>query len=376
MLRAGRYPGTVDVDLKVADELPFHGNVEVNDRYTADTSTLRSSVNLSYANLWQREHTASLQYQWAPRNRDEARVIAGTYVARLDRVQTLLAVYAVDSDSDVAAVGTLSVLGKGKIVGVRGIRTLDSMGRYFQNLTLGIDFKNFDENIRLTPQDGLATAIRYVNWSASYGFGWTLPRWSTDFSIGAAWGMRGFGNDDAEFEQKRFKARANYGYLTGSAQATRRLFEDARLVARLSWQYSNSPLISNEQFTAGGASTVRGYLEAERLGDLGGALTLEFQSPSLVKGSHVEELRLLTFVDTASLWTRDPLPSQESRFRLASAGAVTTGQRQDYSGAVAGLRFKGFGGMSAEVDWARVLRDGANVHDGDDRVHFRLNYGF
>jgi hypothetical protein len=40
------------------------------------------------------------------------------------------------------------------------------------------------------------------------------------------------------------------------------------------------------------------------------------------------------------------------------------------------LRFKGFGGMSAEVDWARVLRDGANVLEGDDRVHFRLNYGF
>jgi hemolysin activation/secretion protein len=362
VLRAGRYPGTVDVELKVADKLPFHASVEASDRYTADTTELRSSVNLSYGNLWQRAHTASLQYQWAPQNRDEAKVIAGTYVARLDRAKTLLALYAVDSNSEVAAVGTLSVLGAGKIYGVRAIRTLDGIGRYFQNLTLGIDFKNFDENIRLTQQDGLATAIRYTNWSANYGFGWMFPKWSTELSAGAAWGIRGFGNDDAEFEQKRFKARANYLYLNGSAQVTRKLFEDTRFVTRLNWQYSPTPLISNEQFTAGGATSVRGYLEVERLGDTGATLSFEFQSPSLAKGPRVDDLRLLAFVDGASLSIREPLPSQQERFDLASAGF--------------GLRFRGLSGMSAELDWARVLRDGANVQEGDDRVHFRLNYGF
>ena len=48
VLRAGRTPGTVDVELKVQDSLPAHGTVEVNDRYTADTSKTRVSVNLSY----------------------------------------------------------------------------------------------------------------------------------------------------------------------------------------------------------------------------------------------------------------------------------------------------------------------------------------
>ena len=107
VLRAGRYPGTVDVELQVADDLPFHGSFEVNDRYTADTTELRSSLSLSYANLWQRAHTASLQYQTAPEEPDEASVIAGTYVARLEKADTLLALYAVDSSSDVATFGTL-----------------------------------------------------------------------------------------------------------------------------------------------------------------------------------------------------------------------------------------------------------------------------
>jgi hemolysin activation/secretion protein len=362
VLRAGRTPGTVDVELKVADDLPFHGSIEANDRYTADTTKTRASVNLSYANLWQRAHTASLQYQWAPENRDEAKVIAATYVARLERSNTLLALYAVDSNSDVAAIGTLSVLGKGKIFGARSIQPLDNIGKYFHNLTFGIDFKHFDENILLTTEDSLATPIRYVNWSANYAFGWNLPKWSPNLSFGATWGMRGFGNDDAEFENKRFKARANYAYLVGSAEFTRQLFKDARLITRFNWQYSGSPLISNEQITAGGATSVRGYLDAERLGDLGEIFSVEFQSPSLVKGEHVEQLRLIAFVDSARLWVRDPLPSQDDHFALESAGA--------------GLRFSGFKGMTAELDWARALRDGSKVKEGDDRVHFRLNYGF
>lgn len=113
---------------------------------------------------------------------------------------------------------------------------LDSIGSFFHSATLGVDFKDFDENIRLTPEDALRTAIKYVNWSASYAFGWTMPRSTTDLSVGASWGIRGLGNDDAEFEQKRFKARANYSYLTGSVQHLRQVFGEPRFVGRWGWQ--------------------------------------------------------------------------------------------------------------------------------------------
>jgi hemolysin activation/secretion protein len=362
VLRAGRYPGTVDMELKVEDDLPFHGSFEVNDRYTADTSELRSSLTLSYDNLWQRGHTASLQYQLAPEERDEAEVLALTYVARLERARSLLALYAVDSSSDVATVGTLSVLGKGNIFGVRGIRPLDSLGEFFHNVTLGVDFKDFDENIRLTEATGIETAIKYAAWSATYGFGWTLPRSQSDFSIGAAWGVRGLGNDDFEFEEKRFRGRANFGYLTGSASHSRAVFGRSRFVTRASWQYANAPLVSNEQFSAGGAASVRGYLEAERLGDLGAAVSLELHSPPLVNGSRVDDLRLFGFYDAASLRIEDPLPAQEDVFRLESAGV--------------GLRFLGFSGLTLELDWARALRDGANVARDEQRVHVEARYGF
>ena len=261
-----------------------------------------------------------------------------------------------------ATIGALNVLGAGKIFGVRGIRPLDNIGHYSHSLTVGIDFKDFDENIRLTKEDGVATAIKYVNWSTSYGFGWSLPKSHSEFSLGASWGMRGFGNDDTEFENKRFKARANYGYVTGSGTHSRQVFGSALFVARFGFQLANSPLISNEQFSAGGATSVRGYLEAERLGDMGADVSLELHSPSLIKSERIQDLHFFGFIDVASLRLEDPLPSQESMGRLESAGA--------------GFRFAGYGGLTTELDWAQVLRDGTHVLEGDNRLHFRINYGF
>jgi hemolysin activation/secretion protein len=48
ILRAGETPGTLEVDLKVKDELPLHGRLELNGRNTYNTSLLRlvSSLHL------------------------------------------------------------------------------------------------------------------------------------------------------------------------------------------------------------------------------------------------------------------------------------------------------------------------------------------
>jgi hemolysin activation/secretion protein len=269
--------------------------------------------------------------------------------------------YYVNSSSDVATIGTLGVLGKGEIFGIRGIRPLDGIGPFYHSATLGIDYKNFTEDIKLA--DGsVSTPIEYVNWSASYAFGWGLPKSTTDFQIGASWGMRGVGNDDFEFEQKRYKARANYAYLTGTMTHSRQVFGNARFVTRIGWQYANTPLISNEQYTAGGMTTVRGYLEAEELGDLGADISVELHSASLIKSTRINDLHFFGFFDYATLRLEDALPGQDPASRIGSAGL--------------GFRFTGFGGLVADVDWTRALRDGTHVLEGDERYLFRVTYGF
>src|SRR4051812_27667916 len=49
-LQPGIEPGTVDVDLNVVDKLPLHGSLELNNRYSPDTTELRLNGSLSYNN--------------------------------------------------------------------------------------------------------------------------------------------------------------------------------------------------------------------------------------------------------------------------------------------------------------------------------------
>lgn len=376
ILRAGRTPGTVDVELKVKDELPTHGSVEVNDRYTADTSRTRAGINLSYGNLFQRFHSLSLQYQTAPEEPDETRVIAATYVAPIESTGHSVAVYAVDTNSDVATVGTLSVLGAGRIYGARYIVPLASIeGRLFHSVSLGADYKDFEESIRL--EDGSdVTPIQYVNWTVGYNATLRSAHTLNTFSLAANFGVRDVANDDGppirigdeffvpgEFGYKRSNADPNYFYLRADAEHERHFIFDSRLVVRLSGQYTTEPLISNEQFSIGGAESVRGYLESEELGDYGVSGSLEWRTPAFVRDwLGPFNLYGLVFYDAGLVAIVEPLPEQTNEFHLASYGA--------------GLRLSAFGGLQAALDWAYPLEATNNVEAHDSRVHFQLLYGF
>jgi hemolysin activation/secretion protein len=67
---------------------------------------------------------------------------------------------------------------------------------------------------------------------------------------------------------------------------------------------------------------VRGYLEAEQLGDNAVGGTVELRSPSLpgLFGDKTDEWRVYAFAEGAVLTIRSPLPQEESRFNLASYG--------------------------------------------------------
>jgi hemolysin activation/secretion protein len=98
-----------------------------------------------------------------------------------------------------------------------------------------------------------------------------------------------------------------------------------QLFARLLGQIADQPLINSEQIAGGGLGTVRGYLEAETLGDNGLFGSLEFRSPSVLSwlGKKEDEWRFYAFLEGGRLTLRNPLPEQASRFDLASYGVGT-----------------------------------------------------
>ena len=364
ILKPGPDPGTVDVDLKVKDQLPLHANLEINNRYTADTTHTRLNLNVSYDNLFQRYQTLALQFQTAPEHPSEARVIAGTYLAPLPALGTTLAFFAVDTDSDVATVGTLGVLGKGHVYGSRYVVPLTPVGKYVPTLTFGADLKNFDEDVLLASSPGLQTPIKYMNWSIAYGASLVQEQVLTSFSVATNFGIRGVVNDPVEFESKRFGAKPNYMYWHADASQVRPFAFGTGLALRFAGQYSTEPLIDNEQFPIGGVESVRGYLEAESLGDMGFDASIELRSPHLANlfGIHPREAYVYTFYDAGVVNLIDPLPTQTARYDLQGWGL--------------GFRVAGYAGFDAEFDWARSLIATAYESANGSRIHFHFRYGF
>lgn len=319
-LRAGVAPGTLDVVLTVDESSPFHASAELNNFSSAATSDLRAAATIRYDDIWGRGDSLSLSAQTAPRRSDDALVFSGNYLLRLG-TGTQLMVYGVHSDSDIAVVGGTSVIGKGDVVGVRLIRSLGSAEGFYHSLTLGFDWKHFREDVKLG-SDRAATPIEYYPVVASWRGDWHGDHHDTDLTFGTTFGFRGLGDGWERFDAKRYMARPSFLIAKLDAGHTRDLFGDFQLAERFTGQWSGDPLISNEQFSLGGMSSVRGYFESEALGDWGVASQTEFRTPNLasVIGKPLGELRFRVFYDVGIVGIHKRLPGQFRYYRAMSTG--------------------------------------------------------
>jgi hemolysin activation/secretion protein len=129
-------------------------------------------------------------------------------------------------------------------------------------------------------------------------------------------------------------------------------------------QVSDQPLVSSEEFAAGGLTSVRGYLLSEAIGDDGVSGGVEVRSPSLAPrlGRFVDDLRVYVFGDGAALWPLDPLHEQTHFFPLASAGF--------------GLRIALLRYLKGDVALAMPLISGAATHADRPRATFSLKSEF
>lgn len=364
VLRPGSTPGTLEVELKVDDELPLHASLELNDRYTLNTERLRLNAEVRYGNLWQREHAISAAYQVAPQNRDNVEVFSTTYTFRLPDSDKLITLYGVKTSSDVAAIGTLGVVGDGIIAGFRGTLPLPPATDYFHSISVGGDYKDFGESIALLGADSLNTPISYVSWSALYNGVRLADTHQTELSIGVTLALRDLGNTKKEFQDKRFLAKPNFAYVTGTLSHRHDLPYGLEIFATANGQLADSPLISNEQFGIGGIGSLRGYLESQQFVDDGVRASVELRSPNLVDGwwDPLNNFRTIAFVEGARGRIQDPLPGQRETFTLWSAGA--------------GFRLNALRDFAAEFDWAVPFKASGEIDKGQSRVHFSLGYDF
>jgi len=360
VLRPGVEPGTVDIDLNVEDKRPLHGSLELNNRYSSNTTPLRLDGGLSYANLFQLGHTAGVNFQLAPENLHDAEVFSGYYLARVsDGVSLML--QGTKQNSDVSTLGGAAVGGRGNTLGLRVLRDLPTTAKFNQSFNFGMDYKQSEENIVIGPST-ISTPITYYPLCANYGASWLADDSFTELNTSLNFHLRGLGSSGQDFANKRFNADASYVYIRADLSHTHDLKGGAQVFGRIQGQLANEPLVNAEQFAGGGLGTARGYLEATALGDNGLFGSVELRSPSLIgapnkSGARADEWRFYAFADAGMLGICNALPGQQQSYSFASAGA--------------GTRCKLSNHYNASVDVAVPFIDQTDASAGDVRVTFR-----
>jgi len=364
VITPGKEVGTIDVELKVEDHLPLHGYLELNNRASHDTKELRLNAMVRYDNLWQREHSIALQYQTGPQEPKEVQVVGGSYVLPAPwNEDHEIALFAIWSDSDTAFGEGFTIIGNGEIFGARYVIPLPPYRLYAHNITVGLDYKNFNESVGFTTESGETTETPITYLPLSFSYNASLPdEWGvTSFSGLLNLSFRGVVSDEREFELKRYKGHANYLFAVAGIQRIQKLPLGMSLFAKVDVQVSDQPLIANEQYNAGGMESVRGYKESEGAGDdaVHGVLEVSFPDPLERLGiGRWFHMKPFLFYDVAQLTIQEPLPDQDRIIKLEGAGA-----------GVRGLMMKN---VEYEMDWAMALASTDRTRSSDQRVYFKL----
>ena len=379
VLRTGHAPGTMAVELKVQDQLPMSGSVELNNKHSASTSATRLVATLRHDNLLQRDQSLALTLTTAPEAPAQSQVLAASWTSPLSAASSLVSSL-VWSNSKTEPLGA-TVLGSGITLGLRWATTTfgDASSH---TLTLGGEFRDLKQNVG-NGDSGVSTPLRYLPLQAGYNGQWTHagdgPRAQTSLAAHLAFGLRGLlarriacpGNT-LDGQQDQFACNrdgADGGFVTLRTDLRHsRPFAGGTLALRAAGQAATQALVSGEQFTLGGADTVRGYFESEAVGDMAVLASLEWRSRNLLGaaaapgGTPPLALAASVFADLARAWLIDPLPEQAPYLSLAGAGL--------------GLQLRLGSRGSADLDLAWPLKPTRNSPNRQPRLHARVGLQF
>lgn len=361
---------TIDARIEVLDERPWTVMANFDNTGTSETGKTHAGLVLQHANLWGRDHVASLQYTTTVEEPSQVAVWGLGYHVPLYAQGAALDLYASYSDVDsgvvTAGLFDLAVSGRGAVYGARYTRVLDKRslaGRELEGrLMAGLEVKAFKNSVVFFNQDfGNNVTVRPL----SIGYQGRMALDDGELNVAATLlrnipgGSRGAQED---FTAARSGAKAGYSALR-MAGAWSRAIGSTQWLGRVlaNGQYSPDALVPGEQFGAGGSTSVRGFDERALAADSGLGLNLEVYTPNLCSRAGWQ-CRLLGFYDTAYGKRNKALPGELRSTTIAGLGA--------------GLRFSVGRAASLQVDYGNVVKEGALNGADKDRLHVRVGLAY
>ena len=361
ILKQGAAPGTIDVQLDVEDQSSLHGNVEVNNRHTANATPKRLVAGLRYDNLFQAGHSIGFTMQKSLEELftvSDLSVYSLNYAMPLNSAGRSLSMYAVRSHS-LTPRGDL--ITDGVTLGFRVSSPLKGSDSYSHNTSLGLDYKNQRAVLVLFNQD--KGPPKYVPLVAAYSGTYLGKGQTTAIDASLTNGLRGmFTNKELNFIERGNGASANFSVVKLGLTRTDLLMKWA-FVSKLDVKGSSGILLSPEKMTLGGADSVRGYYEGEHVGDRAYRGSLEIQTPSASMGQGLSEWRIkgLGFFEGGAIFEKR-LTAPELKHQLSSSGL--------------GLRLSAPRGLNIDADVARTLKAGDVTLAHEKRYAVRAVWNF
>lgn len=378
LLGLGERENTVDVRLKVTENNPLKLSLSLDNTGNDSTGKRRIGVSVQHANIWNRDHVATLSYQSSPEKPEAVKIWSASYrlpvYALGGAFDFILASSTVNAGTTATTAGDLSFAGSGTVTGFRYTHALPREGDMTHKLILGWDIKANDNTCTLgafgaagcgSAAADITTRPLTVTYTRMVAAGGQATEGSLTFTHNLPGGKNG---RDADFQASRPSptggagARDDYRSIKGSLNHMR-LMGDWQLRMAAGAQWTDMALLSAEQMGLAGANGVRGFSEREVSRDMGVSATVEATTPELAGAVGLSgSFKLLVFFDTAT--GRNRLLAGETH---ASGSLSATGL---------GLRYTLSKDMAFKFDLANVLKPNGSRKEGEWLQHMNLMVAF
>lgn len=373
VLGVGKEPGTLNARVEVKDEKPWRAFITADNTGNTSTGHDRVGVALQHANLFNRDHVATLAYTTSLQHPDRTSIYSFSYRLPIyawgDSIDFIAGYSDVDAGTSTTVAGPLAFSGKGSVLGLRYNHILPRKGHFSQRFIVGIDQRAYDNSCTIA---GLSCGAGSADLtlrpaSLAYVGQWEEPGNTTRISVTAVANIPGGSNgEQADFSLARPQADKDYRILRAHVSHAQSLPADWQLRVALNAQVSSDALVSAEQFGLVGSNAVRGFGERTLAADNGLIANLEAYTPVLGAGVLPGKLRMLAFYDLAS-----------GTFNKRQNGDAL--QRTSVASVGLGLRYEMNQYFSLRFDLAHVLdadRRDNDTRAGDWRGHLALSLGF
>lgn len=364
VLKAGEKEDELDANVVVTDQNPASWGLNADNTGTPETGRSRLGFSFRHANLFDRDHVASVQYLMSPERPNRLTVLGGSYKIPLYQSGDSVEFFGGYSNVNSVVGGLGNFQGGGLLFSARYNHPLVRAGLFEPRLSFGLDWRNF-KRIELSSP---ATTVLYneivvLPLSVTYAAQARFAKSDLAFNVSLAANLpgmnRGHAADFAAYDTNPFSIapNADYKIVRYGGNYSQQLGNDWQLRAVLNGQWSPDKLIQGELMRLGGIDAVRGFSEGSEGGEIGMRWNLEGYTPDF--GRNDVKVRALAFFDAGEVQ-----PVGGARSSISSAGlGVRAGYAEQFAW---------------RMDAGRILNAGNDPaqRTGDWRVHLGLSASF